>query len=119
MSTAYGHAPVVEGRNSGLQFCVDAAMVPSTSTFTGTDMMSTLTEWETGTAGIGNWGQNGSASENSRVKATDPYGNRSVLWRAFNNDANSGADGGWGSTSFSVDKVKRPLSSFLPSKVTL
>ena len=104
MSTAYGHAPVVEGRNSGLQFCVDAAMVPSTSTFTGTDMMSTLTEWETGTAGIGNWGQNGSASENSRVKATDPYGNRSVLWRAFNNDANSGADGGWGSTSFSVNK---------------
>ena len=104
MSTAYGHAPVVEGRNSGLQFCVDASMVPSTTSFTGTDMMQGLTEWETGTGGIGNWGQNGSTSENSRVKATDPYGNRSVLWRAFNNDANSGADGGWNGSSFSVDK---------------
>ena len=105
MSNAYANAPIVEARNSGLIFCVDAAMVPSTTTFTGTDMMQGLTEWETGTAGIGNWGQNGSTSENSRVKDTDPYGNRSVLWRAFNNDASSGADGGWNGSSFSVDKA--------------
>ena len=102
MSNQYGNMPVVSARNGNLVFCVDAAMIPSATTFTGTDVMQGLTLWDTGTGGIGNWTANGSTAENSRVIRNDPWGNRAILWRAFNNDAASGADGGWNSSTFSI-----------------
>jgi len=102
MSNQYGNMSVVSARNGNLVFCVDAAMVPSTTTFTGTDAMQGLTLWDTGTGGIGNWSANGTAAENSRVIRNDPWGNRSILWRAFNNDTVSNDDGGWNSSSFTI-----------------
>jgi hypothetical protein len=102
MSNQYGNISAVSARDSSLVFCVDAAMVPSATTFTGTDAMQGLTLWDTGTGGTGNWSGNGAISENSRVIRNDPWGNRAILWRAFNNDANSGADGGWNSSTFSI-----------------
>lgn len=102
MSNQYGNMSAVSARDSSLVFCVDAAMVPSATTFTGTDVMQALTLWDTGTGGITDWSANGATSENSRVIRSDPWGNRAILWRAFNNDANSGADGGWNSSTFSI-----------------
>jgi hypothetical protein len=102
MSNHYGNMPVASARNGNLVFCVDAAMIPSATTFTGTDAMQGLTLWTTGIGGITDWGGNGATSENSRVIRNDPWGNRAILWRAFNNDAASGADGGWNSSTFSI-----------------
>jgi hypothetical protein len=101
MSSSYG-IPLA-ARNS-LVFAVDAAQIPSTTKFSGTDAMEHFTEWQLGTGGIGNWGQNGSTSENSRVYRTDPHGNRAIIWRAYNNDSSSGADGGWNSSAFSITR---------------
>ena len=102
MSNQYGNMSVVSARNGNLVFCVDAAMIPSATTFTGTDVMQGLGLWNTGTGSETGWSQNGSTSENSRVIGNDPWGNRAILWRAFNNDAASGADGGWNSSGFSI-----------------
>ena len=102
MSNQYGNMSIVSARDGSLVFCVDAAMVPSATTFTGTDVMQGLSLWDTGTGSTGNWSQNGATAENSRVIGNDPWGNRAILWRAFNNDAASGADGGWNSSSFSI-----------------
>jgi hypothetical protein len=102
MSNQYGNMSVASARNSNLVFCVDAAMIPSETTFTGTDIMQGLGLWTTGTGSATGWSQNGATSENSRVIRNDPWGNRAILWRAFNNDAASGADGGWNSSVFSV-----------------
>ena len=45
MSNQYGNMSAVSARDSSLVFCVDAAMVPSATTFTGTDAMQGLTLW--------------------------------------------------------------------------
>ncbi len=63
--------------------------------------------WEDGQTGaITNYFYvNGDTTENYRVIGTDPWGNDAVVWEA-RPDAVSGADGGFISYSFAVDKTK-------------
>jgi hypothetical protein len=46
----------------------------------------------------GNFTLNGSSAENVMAYGTDPFGRRSLLWGARNNDAPSNDDGGWNKT---------------------
>jgi len=59
--------------------------------------------WSSGTGGATGYGANGSASEQSRAIRTDPWGRQSMTWRSTP-DATSGADGGWNSQYYSIDR---------------
>ena len=59
--------------------------------------------WSAGTGGATGYGANGSASEQSRAVRTDPWGRKSMTWRTTP-DATSGADGGWNSSYYSIDR---------------
>ena len=60
--------------------------------------------WTTGTGGVSGYGANGSASEQNRLYVDDdPWGRRSVTWRTTP-DATSGADGGWNTSYYSIDR---------------
>lgn len=63
--------------------------------------------WNIGSTGSqGTFYQNGTTSENSIIEAEDPWGKKTAVWRALNNDATSDADGGWNHATFSVDSTK-------------
>lgn len=59
--------------------------------------------WSAGTGGATGYGANGSGSEQSRAVRTDPWGRKSMTWRTTP-DATSGADGGWNSSYYSIDR---------------
>lgn len=60
--------------------------------------------WTTGTGGFTGYGSNGSASEQLRVVVNDdPWGNSSIVWRTTP-DSTSGADGGWNTSSYAIDR---------------
>jgi hypothetical protein len=61
--------------------------------------------WTTGSGGFTGYIQNGSTSENERVNGTDPWGNTAVVWET-RPSGGGGADGGWNTSSFSVDETK-------------
>lgn len=61
------------------------------------------TAWNDGTDGVSGYGRNGDASEQSRALRTDPWGGISVTWRSTP-DSTSGADGGWNSTGYGIDR---------------
>ena len=63
----------------------------------------THTAWADGTGGSSGYGQNGDAGEQSRAIRTDPWGGKSVTWRSTP-DSTSGADGGWNSTGYAIDR---------------
>ena len=61
--------------------------------------------WTLGTGGITGYGANGSSSEQNRLYVNDdPWGRRSVTWRTTP-DATSGADGGWNTSYYSIDRA--------------
>jgi hypothetical protein len=51
------------------------------------------------------FGNNGSSSENYRIIEQDPFGKEVPIWEA-RPDSVSGADGGWNTSSFPIDKTK-------------
>jgi len=59
--------------------------------------------WTSGTGNSTGYSVNGSASEASRAIRTDPWGRQSMTWRSTP-DATSGADGGWNSSYYSIDR---------------
>jgi len=61
--------------------------------------------WTTGSGGFSGYNQNGNTGENERVNGTDPWGNSAVVWETrASGDGN--ADGGWNSSSISIDITK-------------
>jgi len=48
--------------------------------------------------------QNGDG--NSIVEYKDPFGNKTAVWQSLNNDTDSNADGGWNTSTFSIDNTK-------------
>lgn len=50
--------------------------------------------------------QNGTDPENSIIEDYDPWGHLTKVWRAYNNDVTSGADGGWVTLGFTIDPTK-------------
>ncbi|MGI5840752.1 MAG: DUF2341 domain-containing protein [Patescibacteria group bacterium] len=64
------------------------------------------TTWKEGQTGsVTDFSQNGSTSENYRVLDTDPWGRKVPVWEA-RPDSTSGADGGWGTSTFTIDNTK-------------
>lgn len=61
------------------------------------------TAWADGTDSTSGYGRNGDAGEQSRAIRTDPWGGKSVTWRSTP-DSTSGADGGWNSTYYTIDR---------------
>ncbi len=62
--------------------------------------------WKDGQTGsVSGFNRNGSDLENFRVISKDPWGRDVVVWEA-RPDAVSGADGGWNSSTFSIDNSK-------------
>ena len=59
--------------------------------------------WSDGTGGTTGYGANGSADEQSRAVRSDPWGRQSMTWRSTP-DATSGADGGWNTSYYSIDR---------------
>ena len=117
MSNQYGNMSAVSARDSSLVFCVDAAMVPSTTTFTANQLIPWTPNWNVGTGGATGYSANGTSAENSRLIANNCFGRRSVIWQAWNNDASSGADGGWNTSYFSIDHTK--LYRYTTKQITL
>lgn len=88
-----------------LEYSLDAANRKSATRGTQTsNILVDPNTWTTGTGSFNTYGSNGSESEQLRVVVTDdPWGSQSVIWRTVP-DAVSGADGGWNSSSFSIDR---------------
>ncbi len=70
----------------------------------GSNMISSHS-WTISSGSVGEFGQNGQTSENSREWGVGPHGNRVILWKG-GNDAGSDADGGWDSYQFPIDNAK-------------
>lgn len=59
--------------------------------------------WTLGTGGSSGYGTNGSSSEQNRLYVNDdPWSRRSISWRTTPDNV-SGADGGWNTSSYSID----------------
>lgn len=62
--------------------------------------------WNTGTGSVSGYGRNGDEAEQNRAERADPFGGRTVTWRS-QPDATSGADGGWNSSYYPIDRSYR------------
>lgn len=62
--------------------------------------------WTVGNGSVGIFMQNGHAGLNAREMGVNPYGVSSVLWKAIPEAVYNGADGGWTTTNFAIDKSK-------------
>lgn len=61
------------------------------------------TYWTEGTGSTTGFMQNGSTDENTREYGLNPWGRRIVLWKCTPNGLSNGGDGGWNSSTFSID----------------
>ena len=66
--------------------------------------------WTLGTGGVAGYGNNGLTAESQRIVDTDPWGNQSLVWGTYPT-GDSGADGGWEGSHFSIDNTKLYRSS--------
>ncbi len=69
------------------------------------DLVIDPSVWTVGTGSAPDFNQNGTTAENYRILANNPFGEESVIWEA-RPDSVSDADGGWNTSSFSVDTTK-------------
>lgn len=80
----------------------------SKRSFSGRNDLSLIdtSAWTTGSGSVGLFNVNESVStENYRYAQTDPWGNSSMVWESRpSGDGN--ADGGWNTTSVSIDRTK-------------
>lgn len=99
---------------SGLVMMLDAANCKTTLSKKRNSniLVDSAATWQSGTTGNSSgYSANGSASEQLRTIVTDdPWGGRSCIWRTVP-DAVSGADGGWNTSSYSIDKNYRYRAS--------
>ena len=90
---------------NGLVLLLDASS--RRSTLRAAQSSNILTDphsWTEGTGSFTGYGANGSATEQLRTTITDdPWGGRSVIWRTTP-DATSGADGGWNTSTYSINR---------------
>jgi hypothetical protein len=82
----------------------------SPSGFTNTKSANTnllsWSEWTAGAGGTSFYSQNGNTGENQRVTDTDPWGSPlQVVWET-RASGDGGADGGWNTSTFSIDRTK-------------
>lgn len=102
MAINHGHVNLKDG----LVVMLDAANPRSAlSKKNDSNILNDFRQWtDGGTGGFSGYGANGSSSEQLRTMITDdPWGGRSVVWRTIP-DSTSGADGGWNSSHYSIDR---------------
>lgn len=61
--------------------------------------------WTVGSGSVAGYGMNGNTGENTRLYDTDPWGNQSIVWGTYAS-GDSGADGGWNSDFFNIDRTR-------------
>lgn len=61
--------------------------------------------WQLNGTSASGFSRNGNSGENKIISGTGPWGETTLLWRAIP-DSTSNADGGWNTSSFSIDKTK-------------
>ena len=61
--------------------------------------------WVAGNNAVTGYGLNGSANENSRFIATDPFGKSNMIWGTFAS-GNNNDDGGWNTDYYNIDRTK-------------
>lgn len=111
---------------NGMVLCLDAAN-PNSNPWAhqASNILNPWMNWTTGTDSTSGYSRNGSAGEQSRVKAFASSGSSSIgpsgdfVW-ATTPDSTSGADGGWNSAYYNIDRsfryrwsvwVQRPSSA--------
>lgn len=62
--------------------------------------------WATGSGSTGMFNQNGTTDENERVNDTNPFGSTDVVWETRPTTNAGGADGGWNTDWFNIDRTK-------------
>lgn len=92
-------------KDDGLVFALDAGNTKGTiRSKQSSNILVDPHTWTTGTGSFSGYGANGSSSEQNRLYVNDdPWGRRSVTWRTTP-DATSGADGGWNTSYYSIDR---------------
>jgi len=65
----------------------------------------TSSSWTTGSGSTGMFGQNGATVENERIYAVNPHGTSDVVWET-RPSGDGGADGGWETSWFNIDRTK-------------
>ncbi len=63
------------------------------------------TVWTVGTGGATGFTMYGLTAENNRIEATDPWGRSTIVWDSVPGP-DASYDGGWQTTSFSIDNTK-------------
>jgi len=100
MSVAGGPNKVVDN----LSVYVDFANPKSNTMVDNNILGAWVSAWASGSGSTTGFGVNGSVTENHRIYGEGPFGNTILLWEA-RPDAVSGPDGGWDSSTFSIDKT--------------
>ncbi len=85
--------------------CAGESVILTVNDNTATGGLIDYSQWTLGTGTIGDFNKNGSDVENQRIRATDPWGDTTVIWEA-RPEAGSGADGGWNTDYFPIDNTQ-------------
>lgn len=94
---------IVRGDNLGI--IIDASSERGIKSATETNQLDYST-WTVGNTSATGFSRNGSSSENLIETGTGPFGEKTALWKAYNTDSTSNADGGWNTSQFPVDLTK-------------
>ena len=112
----YGNpGQILQSNGNGPPTWINTSTIVAGSIIGGTVNYATSVGWAIGTGDQigfygGNFTINGTSSENSIIYGTDPFGRRSMLWAARNNDATSNDDGGWNKTITGLNYTKSYMS---------
>jgi RHS repeat-associated protein len=63
-----------------------------------------INTWSIGSGSVFSFNQNGDTGENVRINGIGPFDKNTILWQCVN-DAASDADGGWNSSTITIDKT--------------
>lgn len=88
-----------------MEYSLDASNRKSSTRSThSSNILVDSNSWLIGSGNYTGYGSNGSASEQLRVIVPDdPWGSQSVIWRTLPDNV-SGADGGWNTSYYTVDR---------------
>lgn len=88
-----------------------AAIILDPSNFKGTSFprdrnILDYSTWQLNGTSASGFSRNGLSSENIIISGTGPFGETTLIWEARPSDSTSNSDGGWNSSSFSIDNTK-------------
>lgn len=96
------------GPNTGVDGLIMSVDPDSRRSYVGggsTDSLVNTSTWTVGTGSVNYFQANGSASENERLSATNPWGTSDIVWQT-NPLGDNNADGGWDGWTFPIDNTR-------------